>query len=181
MRKSLSSTESAKPLTEMIKIVQGMVKSTRSLMFDLSPPVLYELGLNPAVKWLAEKTRKQHGIRVTIKDDGNDKPLTETVRLGLFRTMRELIQNVVKHAQAHTIEINIRRDGQNIHVHVKDDGVGFDLAKAKSHKHKKSGMGLFYIRERLTHLGGEIKLESKVGQGTSVTLIAPIEHKAQTL
>ena len=175
MGKSASSTESADGLAQMVKAVEKMVRTTRSLMFELSPPVLYELGFEPAVEWLAETTREQYGIGVSVKDDGQDKPLAEAVRVGLFRTMRELILNVVKHAQAHNIEIISRRDGPNIRVQVKDDGVGFDPAAIQSPKDLKSGVGLFYIRERLMHLGGEFELESKPGQGTIATLIAPIK------
>ncbi len=178
MGKSASSTESADGLAQMVKAVEKMVQTTRSLMFDLSPPVLYELGFEPAVEWLAETTREQYGIGVSVEDDGQDKPLAEAVRIGLFRIMRELIQNVVKHAQARTIEISTRRDGPNIRVQVKDDGIGFDAVEVQSRKNLKRGFGLFYVRERLMHLGGEFELESKPGQGTRATLMVPIKQNA---
>ncbi len=70
MGKSASSTESADDLAQMVKAVGKVIQTTRSLMFDLSPPVLYELGLKSAVEWLAETTREKYGIGVSIKDDG---------------------------------------------------------------------------------------------------------------
>ncbi len=175
IRKSTPSTGLHNTLAQMIETVEKMIQTTRSLMLELSPPVLYELGLEPAIEWLTEKVQIDHGIPVSFEDDGQNKPLAEGVRVGLFRAVRELLINVVKHAQASNIEITTRRDGQNIHAQVKDDGIGFDPVAIQSPSDLKSGVGLFYIRERLMHLGGVFDLESKPGQGTIATLIAPIK------
>jgi len=73
--------------------------------------------------------------------------------------------------------VSTRRVGDEIRVNVEDDGVGFDISRVASHEYKEGGFGLFSIRERLSHIGGHLDVESKPGHGTRVTLVAPINHK----
>ena len=89
--------------------------------------------------------------------------------------MRELLVNVVKHANASSVTITVERHDPRIKVTAQDDGQGFDSAQIKTPRHWSGGFGLFNIRERLDHLGGRIEIESHPGSGTRVSLFAPLK------
>ena len=177
LRESVSSPDVAESLNEIGELIGQTIESTRSLTFELSPPVLYELGFEPAVEWLVRHTRRRHGLSTDFKSDGRPKPLDHDVRVLLFQAVRELLVNVVKHAQATSVTVSTRRVGDKIQVSVADDGVGFDISELSSQGYKTGGFGLFNIRERLGQIGGRLNVESKPGRGTKVTLVAQINHQ----
>ena len=177
LRESVSSSELAKGLEEIRDLIAQAIESTRSLTFELSPPVLYELGFEAAMEWLVKQTRQQYGLSTEFKGNGQTKLLDDNVRILLFQAVRELLVNVAKHAQAHNVTVSTRRVGNEIQVSVEDDGVGFDISQTRSQDYKTAGFGLFSIRERLGHIGGHLEVESEPGFGTRVTLVAPINHK----
>jgi signal transduction histidine kinase len=94
----------------------------------------------------------------------------------LFRATRELLFNVAFHSNATDSIVSFSEDDQNIYIQVEDNGVGFDLAKIDGENSELSGFGLFSIRERLNHLGGRLEIESKPGEGTTVTIISPKKY-----
>jgi signal transduction histidine kinase len=161
-------------LDEVKGLVEQAISDTRSLTFELSPPVLYELGLVAAIEWLARKTQQEHGITVRFHDDGQVKPLDEDFRVVLFQVVRELLVNVVKHAQARHVNILMRRDSDALRIVVEDDGIGFAPSEKQSYAASSTGFGLFNIRERLNYLGGQMKIKSERGYGTRITLLAPL-------
>jgi PAS domain S-box-containing protein len=176
LQKTLASEELAKPVSEVRGLIEGMIQDTRSLTFELSLPILYELGFEAAVEWFAKDVRSKHGIQVDVQKDMKPIPMDDEIKVLLFRFVRELMMNVVKHAQARRARVIISRNGGEINIKVEDDGVGFG---SKSHYQTISsngGFGLFSIRERLHYLGGRIEVESKDLQGTRVTLMVPLKH-----
>jgi len=179
LRESAASPELAETLNEVSNLIGQTIESARSLTFELSPPVLYELGLEPAMEWLVRRTREQHRLLTKFKDDGQSKPLDSNVRVLLFQAVRELLVNVVKHAQARSVTVSTRRVGGQIRVSVEDDGIGFDISQARSRQYRTDGFGLFSIRERLSIIGGHLDIESKPSRGTQITLIAPINQEVQ--
>jgi PAS domain S-box-containing protein len=164
----------ADDLDEVRAQIDQSIQYTRSLTFELSPPALYELGLEAAVEGLAAQIRRQHGISVNVKKDGwTGKELSDEMRILLFKTVRELLINVVKHADARTATVSIHGDAAHIRITVEDDGTGFDAAKTDLPPGKPSGFGLFSIRERLKYLGGQCGVDSAPGRGTRVLVTAP--------
>lgn len=161
-------------LTEAKSYLDQSIQNTRSLTFELSPPILHELGLVAALEWLAEQTEAQHHIRIVCTDDGEEKPVSDELRPLLFHAVRELLINVVKHAQAQNVTIVTKRLPQSISIVVSDDGIGVDL-EVTTTRSKQSGFGLFNIRERLTYLGGHMEISSPQNGGTEVQLSAPID------
>jgi signal transduction histidine kinase len=148
------------------------------LTFDLSYPILYELGFEAAVaEWLTDQVQEKHRIKTEFEDDGHQKPLDEDIRMLLFRNVRELLVNVIKHAQANKVRVSIRRVNEYINVSVEDDGVGFDPVEVTSTAAQKAKFGLFSIRERLEQLGGLIEIESEPGRGSKITMIAPLKNE----
>jgi len=156
--------------------------SIRSLTFQLSPPVLFELGLVPALEWLADEMRRQYDLQIKVLDDGLKKKLDTSVSIILFRAVRELLINVAKHAKVSGAKVTIRRQGKQIVIQVMDEGIGL-RPPSRAKRSKKSAMqrfGLLSVQERLSYIGGEMRLESVPGDGTLVTLIAPLAVATRT-
>jgi PAS domain S-box-containing protein len=177
LRESASSTGLVEPLNEIHGSIEQVIRDTRSLIFELSSPILYQLGLEAALEWLTEQTQHRHGILSYFEDDGQPKALDEDVCVLLFQAVRELLVNVAKHAQAQSVKVVIRRDNGNVQIIVEDDGVGFDASPIGSQWGRTEGFGLFSIRERLNHLGGQLKIVSTAGNGSRITLVAPLKRK----
>ena len=177
-------SQHAELLKEVTDLLAQTIEVSRSLTFEMSPPVLYELGFIPALDWLANQTRQRFAIETEFIDDGKPKPLVSDVSVLLFQAVRELVNNVIKHAKARNLKITASRVRSSICITVKDDGLGFDMEHVMSARKRSSkkdvsdyslrGFGLFNIRERLDHIGGSIEIHSKSGRGTLVTLFAPL-------
>jgi len=168
--------ELIEPLDEIYKHLDQIIGDMRSLTFDLGSPTLYELGLEAAVReYLSEEIQQKHGIKTEFEDDAQLKPLDDDVCAILYRAMRELLINVVKHAQAQHVKVSICKNNNNMRINVIDDGVGFKLPAEGFGSAKTRGFGLFSTRERLSYFGGSVEIESKPRHGTRVTLVAPIK------
>jgi len=175
----LNAADLAAALEEMRELLEQAIRYTRSLTIDLSPPVLYELGLEAGLEWLAEQTQERHGLAVRFTRDELAKPVTPEMRALVFHAVRELLFNVVKHAQASRAEVRIGRKGGNwLVVQVEDDGVGFDARTVCAPGYRGRGFGLFHVREQTAYAGGRLKVWSRPGQGTRVTLEAPLAEGA---
>jgi PAS domain S-box-containing protein len=165
----------AKPMEEIRRLIEESIRYTRSLVFELSPPILYELGFEPAMEWLAEHMEQQYGLIVAVEDDGSPKPLDNEARVLLFRAVRELLFNVLKHSQGSGARVCMRRVGEHLEVIVEDKGVGFAPDKPDGASGKMEGFGLFSIRERLNYFGGRMEIESIPGEVTRVILTLPVQ------
>lgn len=175
LRKAATSPRLQPLLDEVSDLTEESIRESRSLMFDLSPPVLYELGLEAAVDWLAEETERRHGLDCTVRDDQRRKPLSDDVRVVLFQTVRELLLNVAKHARAQNAVVRLRRQGEIIEISVEDDGRGFELSHLEAGPSGRGGFGLFQIRDRVDLLGGRVEIDSRPGSGCRVVVTAPLE------
>jgi PAS domain S-box-containing protein len=181
LQKSIIAENQAKPLGEVRELIEQMIHDTRSLTFELSLPVLYELGFEAAVEWYAKHVRSQHGIKVDVQKDLLPIPMDDEIKVLLFRSVRELMINIVKHAQARNARVTIRREGGDVNIEVEDDGVGIQDVLRDPKLRSNGGFGLFSIRERLHYLGGQVLVDSENGQGTRITLMVPLQNakKAQ--
>jgi PAS domain S-box-containing protein len=174
-RLTLASLSQDGPIKEVRELIEQAIVDTRSLTFELSPPVLYELGLAAGLEWLARKIQQDHGIQTRFHDDGQPKPLDEKFRVVLFQAVRELLVNVVKHARATHARVLLRREADALRIIIEDDGVGFDVSHLTAKPDAIRTFGLFNIRERVEYLGGRMKIRSEPGSGTRVTLMAPLK------
>lgn len=175
--KKAASTEAALTnLDEINALVEEAIKNTRSLTFELSPPILYDLGFGAAVEWLGEHLLEKNGVGFNLVNDLRPKSLDEEMRIILFTAVRELFFNIVKHAGARKVSISVQERGDRIQLEVKDDGSGFDTTLIGPEYRKADGFGLFSINERLEHLGGRMEIESKPGYGTRITIEAPLTN-----
>lgn len=173
LRRTAGEALPAQPFEDMGALVEEAIARVRALTVEVSSPVLYEVGFEAAVSALAGKTLDEHGIFWTVNDDWQPKPLAEDVKVLLFQVVRELLHNVVKHAQARRVTITLRREGAELVCTVADDGKG-GVREAPDAPGRKGGFGLFSIRERLLHLGARFELRSAPGEGTTGVLRAPL-------
>ena len=176
LRQLECSAEFSELVDEISNFIEQAIQETRTLMFEISSPILYELGLEAAVRHLTERVGRQHGMVTACEYDQAPKPLDDDVRVLLFQAVSELLVNVVKHARAHHVTVRIWRDKGRIHVTVDDDGAGFDVSEVASTQTLMGGFGLFSIRERLNSVAGEFVIESEHAHGTRATLIAPLKR-----
>jgi PAS domain S-box-containing protein len=174
--KELASAGNLKePADEVLSLITQTIEYTKSLTFQLGTPLLYEEGLEAALKWLGYQFQKQLGLVFHFEDDLKPKPLADETRILLYQAVRELLINVTKHAKARNVKVSIQRDYKYIQISVEDDGIGFDTSKIEAYKSKDGGFGLFSIHERLKYLGGHFKFASKSGYGTKSTLTVPLK------
>jgi PAS domain S-box-containing protein len=173
LHNSATSGELTRALDEICNNIGQIIKDTRTLTFDLSSPVLNELGFEAAVTgWLEEQIQEKHGIKTEFEDDEKPKPLDDDIQALLFRNVRELLVNVVKHANAQNVKVSVRKVDEFINISVEDNGKGFDPTEVAS----KATFGLFSIRERLEQLGGQFEIDSKTGRGSKFTMTAPLKQ-----
>jgi signal transduction histidine kinase len=169
----------ANMITEMQTALDKALRYTRTLVSQLSPPVLSEFGLPTALQWLTEHMQQQ-ALSVLLYVKGKIPPLPEDHALLVFQAVRELLHNCLKHARTHEATMILQQIGSSVHLTVLDQGCGFDpstLASAAS-RAEGGGFGLFSIRERIGSIGGRFDLESAPGTGTSATLIIPLTDGA---
>lgn len=159
-------------IDEIATLLDQTIQYARNLTFEISPPALYELGLEAAIDGLAERFRKKHGLAVRVETEPETGPLGNDVVVLLYKSVQELLTNVAKHASAKSAAVRIERTGDIIRVEVEDDGCGFD-AGALGSCGAGDHFGLFNIRERIQYLGGSMEIRSAPGQGTTVALLTP--------
>ena len=161
-------------LIEQVRtVVDQSLKDTRSLIQDLCPQVLYDLGLEAAIDWLVEQTQAKYSLRCSAEISPLPRPIREDRRVVLFQAVRELLVNVAKHARATQAKVILQGDRACVTIQVADDGCGFDPSLLTLPNSTGRGFGLFSIRERLVLLGGELKIDSVPGKGTTATVTMP--------
>jgi PAS domain S-box-containing protein len=157
---------------EIRDVLEKIGKVTSTLTYELSPIMLRQMGLWSALRWLTKDAKRRYGLQVRIK--GKDRPveLDERVSTVLFRSVREILANVAKHAQTDFAVLAVRETGHGLAVSITDRGKGFN-PDDESHKALGGRFGLFSVRERLEYLGGTFKIHSAPGTGTRVVLTVP--------
>jgi PAS domain S-box-containing protein len=173
LRESSSNNLTA-PMDEVRRLIEQTIKYTRSLTFELSPPILYDLGLEAAVEWLAEMVQEQHGIRIKVAVDRSPKPLNDEVRVVLFQLVRELLVSVVRQAKVGELAVLISRNGAEMEVKIESPGVEMNLS-TEPPQPTPDGLALFSIQERLNYLGGRLELHSGP-EGTRMTMKVPLQY-----
>jgi signal transduction histidine kinase len=162
-----------KQIDDIKKLLDDVEGQLRRLSHELRPTILDDLGLLPALEFLAEGISKRAGLPITVdgRRDGRFSPALETA---LYRVVQEALNNATKHAQATRVAVHIKRTGASIRCLIRDDGVGFDAGAMTARKGNR-GLGLLGIRERVAVLGGTVQIQSEPGHGTEIIITAPLE------
>lgn len=161
-----------KSLGQAISLLDKSVKVSKSLISELSPPILHEAGLVAAVKWLSRWMKESYGLSVTVRSKIEIETDNGGICILLFQSVRELLFNVVKHSTVKAAWVSISIKNNRIQIRVSDKGRGFDPAKKKFAA--KDGFGLFSIKERISLLGGDMAIDSAPGSGTRVLISVPV-------
>ena len=162
----------AQAMTEVQEVMDQALSYTRTLVAELSPPVLNEFGLPMALKWLAEQMQLR-GLTVSLELETTNLPLPEDQSVLLFQSVRELLMNILKHADTMEASIAMTMAGGMLRITVSDHGAGYDVARLKPVWSEGSAYSAF---ERMKALGGGFELQSKLGEGTMATLLLPVDH-----
>jgi signal transduction histidine kinase len=158
---------------ENLRIVEEALKQVRHLATGLRPSVLDDLGLAPALKWMAEQSASRSGFKVSFYHDRGQVRLAPEIEIACFRIVQEALTNISRHAQAKQVDISLRREGADLLLCVQDDGLGFNLATMQERATAGGSLGVLGMQERATLLGGQLNVVSALGQGCTVQLRAP--------
>ena len=156
---------------EISDVLERSFQLTRSLSVELAPPVLHERGLAAALEWLAGETRKNYNIEVTVDADPSANPKAADVRIFLFRAVRELLLNSMKHAIGSAVHVTMQHlRPDKVRIIVADAGTGFDPTSLDAQRTGSQTFGLLNIRERVSNFGGKFHIDSGPKRGTRITL-----------
>lgn len=175
----------AEAMTRVDDVLTEALTYSRTLVAELSPPVLHDHGLAAGLKWLGDYMRKYGQTVTVLVPDNHELNLPEADRVLLFQSVRELLINASKHAGTDKAVVRMERHDANLYVTVSDEGEGFDPAAVTSATAGipsggiSSKFGLFSIQERMRALGGSFTVQSAPGKGTTATLVLPLARNAE--
>jgi PAS domain S-box-containing protein len=167
------SAEAQQKIVTMLSMLDGAVASVRRIAADLRPLVLDDLGLVPAIEWVAQNFTQRTGVPCELQVD-ESLELEEPFATGVFRIVQESLANVAKHASANKVDVELKADGEHIVLRVRDDGIGFRPGAPR----KPQSLGLVGLRERAMLMRGEVRVESAPGTGTCVEARIPLGKSA---
>jgi signal transduction histidine kinase len=169
-------------LADVRTITDGALHTVRDLSHLLHPAMLDDLGLAAAIDWYLKGFSRRHGVKIELLQDRMEERLTADTEAAVYRIVQEALTNVAKHAQATTCRVYLQRLTNTLLVTIEDDGIGFE-PDAPRQPGATRGIGLVGIRERVTQLRGELRLESAPGKGTRLTVEVPatVRHVAEPL
>lgn len=162
-------------LNQSLELVNHTVADARTLIFELSPPVLYDLGLVAAIEWLIDRYSNTSDLTIELEDhDCGPLRIDEAVSVLLYRGMRELLVNVIKYAEASHVRVTLDCPGAIVKLTISDDGKGIEPTVVDRAPDDTGGFGLFNLRQQLEQLGGALAVDESESGGASVTMIAPL-------
>ena len=152
----------------------GTIREVQRVIYDLRPILLDELGLVAAINSIADQRLRTQGIEADVQVVGHSRRLDPHQEVAVFRIVQEALQNIVRHAEAHSAVIAIEFRPDSLFIQVADDGIGFDPSLVPSEPSTGSGLGLLGMRERAALLGGTLSIDSAPGEGTTLVLTVPL-------
>jgi PAS domain S-box-containing protein len=170
LRNATGSAELERTLAQATELIEESVRASRSLTCELSPTILHESGLGAALQWLALQMKEQHGLEVDVRTAHEEPALEAEVRLVLFRSVRELLFNVIKHAGVERAELDLELSSNQVRIQVRDHGKGFDPTAFAGRR--PDCCGLSGVRDRIQAIDGRLEITSAPGRGTTVVLAA---------
>jgi two-component system sensor histidine kinase/response regulator len=175
-------TGSSEPVTdikEIVHMLDQMIGQTRTLTFDLYPPMQDDLGLTQTIEWYAENFASKTGLKINVIKTGKPETLPKLASIYLFRAVKEILNNVFKHAGAQEVMLAIHSSESRLRIVVDDDGRGFDVDSALKMSMDATGIGFVNIRQWASDMEGSFFVESTPGHGTRAVIEAPAKSKEQ--
>jgi len=162
-------------LTESLKVVDRVLEQVQDLSLDLRPSILDDLGLEPALRWYTDRQAALVELKVEFHADRLEHRLDPMVETECFRVAQEALTNVVRHAQAKAVTVELRKKDRQLNLRVRDDGVGFDVAPVRDRAVRGASLGLLSMEERASLAGGGLEFKSVPGWGTEVHAWFPLK------
>ena len=168
-------TASASRVREALKVIERLLQQVRDLALNLRPSMLDDLGLEPALEWLTKRQATTAGLKSEVRADTLEHRLDSVIETECFRVAQEALTNVARHARAKTVTVELRaKDGQ-LHLRVRDDGIGFNVTANREKAVRGASLGLLSMEERAALAGGSLEFTSQPGQGTEVHARFPLK------
>ena len=168
-------------LGETIEIVDRALQHVRSMASNLHPALLDDFGLAATLSWYLQRLAADTGLQVSFQRERGETRLAPAIEAAAFRVVQEGLTNVVRHAHAKQVVVDVRlgpaaggEGVRELELVVRDDGVGFDVDKAMEQARRGRSLGLAVMRERVLLLGGRIMIKSAAGQGTEIRVQLPV-------
>jgi len=172
----LPGTDALAPrLKESLEVVERVQEQVHDLSLNLRPSMLDDLGLEPALRWYTERQAALAGLQAEVRADPLEQRLDPMIETECFRVAQEALTNVVKHAKARTVTVELTRSDEQLHLSVRDDGVGFDVTSVREQAVRGASLGLLSMEERATMAGGGLEYDSTPGRGTEVHAWFPLK------
>lgn len=166
-------------LTNVRDLAVETVDNIHSIIFDLRPSVLDDLGLISALRWYTENRLEVLNIKARVEITGEEIQLPPQIEIALFRVVQEAITNIARHASARNVILSVDYQESAISIEVEDDGRGFDTEAISFKAGQVQGLGLLGMNERITLLGGKLDIESQPNSGTRLIIEVPLPGKDQ--
>jgi len=172
-----SPTSDGRParLKECLQVIERVLEQVRNLALNLRPSMLDDLGLKPALVWLAKRQGELAGLRTEVRVESLDRRLDPAIETECFRVAQEALTNVVRHAKARSVMVELRRDDGRLKLCVRDDGIGFDTNSIRAQAVRGASLGLLGMEERAALTGGGVEFISSIGNGTEVHAWFPLK------
>ncbi|MEO9570080.1 MAG: PAS domain S-box protein [Polaribacter sp.] len=157
--------------------ISEALENSRKITQELSPPILYQLGIIEALNWLLENLETTHKIKFKFNTKITSIKLSELKSIILYRSIQEVLTNAIKYAKASKIILNLYKSKEDVIIDIVDDGVGFNTSILNNLKnHSGSGFGLFTAQERVRNIQGEFSVTSEINTGTIVKILIPLSE-----
>ncbi|HEY6906045.1 MAG TPA: sensor histidine kinase [Ignavibacteriaceae bacterium] len=174
IEQQLRSASGEKEFIQLDNILQDTISELKTIIYNLRPKILDELGLGPAITSLVSLVTDQSGIKGSLNIHNLNSRLDKRIELFTFRLAQETLNNIMKHSHAGEFNLIVQENPNNLRLIVSDNGIGFDL-KTVGNQQELGGFGLLNMKERVESFGGEIKIDSTPGEGTVVMATIPIK------
>jgi signal transduction histidine kinase len=161
-------------LMENLQVVEQLLEQVHAVSLNLRPAVLDDLGVEAAIHWCAERQASLIGLRAGFYADPIGQRLDPMVETACFRVAQEALSNVVRHAQAKSLSVELRKGRGLLHLRVSDDGMGFDIASAHEKAMRGASLGLLNMEARAEWVGGGLEISSTSSKGTEVHAWFPV-------
>jgi signal transduction histidine kinase len=175
-----SAGEGANParIEESVAIVDRALQQVRNLSLDLRPSLLDDLGLVAALRWYLDRQAQRAGFAAEFTADPPGIRVPANLETACFRVAQEALTNVVRHAQAKRVRVELRQQGSELHLRIRDDGIGFEVPAARQRAARGGSLGLLGMQERVLLIRGRIEIHSAPGQGTEIHVSLPLTNAA---
>jgi two-component system sensor histidine kinase UhpB len=159
---------------EVRQLATRLLEDLRKVIWDLRPSILDDLGLVPAIRWYARTNLGELGVQVNFETINESMRLPPHIETMLFRVTQEAVSNILRHAEARVVDIWLGQENEAVVLEIRDDGRGFDVERISGQALSRKQLGLLGIQERVSLVGGDLKVDSAPGTGTRLYISVPI-------